>query len=378
MVAEEGTIVFTGGGTGGHIYPGLAVIEALRKDYKGRIVWIGSKKDSDRRTVEAAGVEYIAVPSGKLRRSFSLENLADAFRVIAGYAASKRALKRLRPVLLFSKGGYVSVPPCRAAARLGIPVFTHECDLTPGLATRLNARRAERVLVSYDETLAHLSPELAAKAVVTGNPIRAAIRAGDAAKGRALLGADSGEAKALPIVLFIGGSQGARQVNELAEGILPELCKLAIVVHQTGEGAAGAEASILSSVLPEGRYHRFAYIRDELPHILAAADLVVGRSGAGMVWEAGALGKPMVLIPLAGSGTRGDQVDNARLFEAAGAATVLVGPDAAPERLLSAIGRYLDSQEERRRAGEAASRLAGRDASAAAAKLIIERIRGKP
>lgn len=373
-MSEDSVIVFTGGGTGGHIYPGLAVIEALRKDFQGRIVWIGSKKDSDRRTVEAAGVEYLAIPSGKLRRSFSLENIADAFRVLAGYAAARRTLKRLKPLLVFSKGGYVSVPPCRAAASLGIPVFTHESDLSAGLATRLNARRAERILVSYEETLARLPPGLEAKAVVVGNPIRAAIRSGDAARGRALLGAEAG----IPVVLFIGGSQGARQVNELAEAVLPELCKKALVVHQTGEGAVGAEGSILSSVLPEGRYHRYAYIREELPHILAAADLVVGRAGAGTIWEAGALGKPMVLIPLAGSGTRGDQVDNARLFEAAGAAKVLLGDNASPAPLLEAINSYLDDAEAREAAGRAAEKIAGMDAAVLAAKLILDRIRGKP
>jgi UDP-N-acetylglucosamine--N-acetylmuramyl-(pentapeptide) pyrophosphoryl-undecaprenol N-acetylglucosamine transferase len=366
-------IAFTGGGTGGHIYPGLAVIESLRKGFDGRIIWIGSKKDSDRKTVEAAGVEYFAIPSGKLRRDFSLKNLADAFRVLAGYFAARRILAREKPVLLFSKGGYVSVPPCRAAASLGIPYFTHESDLTMGLATRLNARRADRVLVSYEETRSGMAPALASRAVVVGNPIRAAIRSGDAEKGRAILGAEPG----LPVVLFIGGSQGARQVNDLVLAVLPELSKMALVVHQTGEAAnASRPAGGAAEAAAAGRYRPYAYIRDELPHILAAADLVVGRAGAASLWEAAALAKPMVLIPLAGAGTRGDQVDNARLFEAAGAATVLVGEDATPYNLVKAIGHYLGDAETRKAAGLAAQKLAGSDAAGMAARLILERTGG--
>lgn len=373
-MSDSRVIAFTGGGTGGHIYPGLAVIESIRKDFDGRVIWIGSRKESDRRTVEAAGVEYFAIPSGKLRRDFSLKNLADAFRVLAGYFAARRILAREKPVLLFSKGGYVSVPPCRAASSLGIPYFTHESDLTMGLATRLNARRADRVFVSYEETKAGLGPALASRTVVVGNPIRAAIRAGDAAKGRAILGAEPG----LPIVLFIGGSQGARQVNDLALAVLPELTKMALVVHQTGEAAAASQSpeGAQEPQVAAGRYRPYAYIRDELPHILAAADLVVGRAGAASLWEAAALAKPMVLIPLAGAGTRGDQVDNARLFEEAGAATVLVGDNATPYNLVKAIGHYLGDEETRRSAGLAARKLAGMDAAGLAARLVLERIGG--
>lgn len=363
---SEDCIVFTGGGTGGHIYPGLAVVESLKQNWSGRIVWIGSKKESDRKTVEAAGIEYLSIPSGKLRRSFSLENLLDAFRVLAGYIAARRLLKRLRPRLLFSKGGYVSVPPCRAAASLGIPVFTHESDLSMGLATRLNARVATQVLVSYEETAQALGPELRAKTSVVGNPIRAAIRRGDPAKGRAFLGAPENR----PIVFFIGGSQGARQVNELVAAVLPELSQKAFVVHQTGEGGAPAQAG--------PSYKAYAYIREEMPDILAAADLVVGRSGAGSIWEAGALGKPMVLIPLAGLGTRGDQVDNARLFEARGAAKVLLGAEANREALLIAIESFLQDPGARQRAGEAARKIAGPDAAGSAAALILKCLEGQP
>jgi UDP-N-acetylglucosamine--N-acetylmuramyl-(pentapeptide) pyrophosphoryl-undecaprenol N-acetylglucosamine transferase len=300
----------------------------------------------------------------------SLENLADAFRVLAGYAAARNALKRLKPALLFSKGGYVSVPPCAAAASLGIPYFTHESDLTPGLATRLNARRAGRVVLSYEETRALLPASARARAVVAGNPIRASIRRGDAAKGRGLLGVPSG----LPVLFFLGGSQGARQINELVEAMLPRLTEVAFVVHQAGVSSPKstpptAEAGV---ALPgAARYRRYPYIREEMPDLLAAADLVVGRAGAGTLWECAALAKPMLLVPLCGAGTRGDQVDNAALFERAGAAISLVGAEATPERVCDEVLGLLRDPARLLAAGEAGRALAGRDAAAAIADLIL-------
>jgi UDP-N-acetylglucosamine--N-acetylmuramyl-(pentapeptide) pyrophosphoryl-undecaprenol N-acetylglucosamine transferase len=396
-VTGGAAIAFTGGGSGGHIYPGLAVIESLRRDFGGRIVWIGGTKESDRRAVEAAGVEYVAIPSGKLRRQLSLENVADAFRVLAGYATSKRVLASLRPALLFSKGGYVSVPPCRAAASLGIPVFTHESDLTPGLATRLNARRAERVLVAYEETRAAFPEGLRDRVIVTGNPLRAAMLAGDAGRGRRLLGVPED----LPVLLVLGGSQGARQVNGLVAAALPALTRRAFVAHQTGEAGAFMALPDASEALPTaseaqtsespagitaipahaganpsigaGRYRTWTFIHDELPDLMAAATIVVTRAGAGALWEGAALGKPLILVPLAGTATRGDQVDNARYFEARGAAKVLLGDGATPETLVSAVEAWLDDPGAAVTAGAAAKAIARSDAAGTIARLILER-----
>lgn len=359
--AGGAALAFTGGGTGGHIYPGLAVIGELRaRGFPGRIVWIGSAKDSDRAAVEACGhgVEYRAIPSGKLRRSLSAENVADAFRVLAGYLAARRILRELAPAFLFSKGGYVSVPPCRAAAALRIPYATHESDASPGLATRLNAGRAEVVFTSWPSTAGYFTQGLRAKVRAVGNPVRASIRSGDARAGRAFLGVPEG----LPVVLFLGGSQGARQVNELAAAVLPALAGKAFVAHQTGRGNEGAVSAAAVSGGGAGHgagaYRGFAYLEGEMPDVMAAADIVVGRSGAGTVWESAALGKPMILVPLAGAGTRGDQVENARLAEDAGAAVALVGPDATPEKLTQAILRWLEDGDARAAAAAAAGRLA--------------------
>jgi UDP-N-acetylglucosamine--N-acetylmuramyl-(pentapeptide) pyrophosphoryl-undecaprenol N-acetylglucosamine transferase len=227
-----------------------------------------------------------------------------------------------------------------------------------------------RILVSYEETRGGFPVGQRERVLVLGNPIRGSIRRGDPAKGRAMLGAPAG----LPVLLFLGGSQGARQVNELALAILPDLAAEAFVVHQTGEAALGAEGAVAGAAA--GRYRAYGYIREEMPDILAAADLVVGRAGAGTLWECSALGKPMVLVPLCGSGTRGDQVDNARLFEARGAAVALVGGDAAPAALLSSIRGMLGDRGKLAAAGAAARELAGADAAEAAAALIIERIGG--
>ncbi len=344
--AETPLLAFTGGGTGGHIYPGLAVIQALRESgFRGRIVWIGSRKALDRSIVEKEGVEYFAIPSGKLRRSISAENIADAFRVIAGYYAARRLLSDLKPALLFSKGGYVSVPPCRAAASLGIPYFTHESDGSPGLATRLNAQKAARILVSWPRTAALIPSPLQAKTEVVGNPVRPSLFSGNADKGRQFLAAASD----LPIVFFVGGSQGSRQVNDIVAGIRPSLEGKAFIVHQTGSELFDP----LAHAEKPGCYKALPYIGDEMMDILAASTIVAGRAGAGTIWESAALGKPMVLIPLAGRGTRGDQVENAEMASEAGAAICLTGEKATPGNTLAAICGFLENPSARARAANA-------------------------
>ena len=312
------SIAFTGGGTGGHIYPGLAIVAQVKKLFPCRIFWIGSASGMDRGIVEAAGIEFFGIPSGKLRRYFSLRNITDLFRVAAGFFAAKRLLKREAPGLLFSKGGFVSVPPCAAAKLLGIPVFTHESDFSPGLANRINTRFAERIFVSYAESASFFKGAARRKLCVSGNPVRPDFESADPAKGRAFLGLGSDER----VLLVLGGSLGSREINELVIACLPELSAYYTVVHQTGESAEG---------IPEAspRYKPFAYLREELCHVLAAAELVLCRSGANTIWECKSLRKPMLLIPLRGAGTRGDQVENARLFERRGAALCFM-PEAAP------------------------------------------------
>jgi UDP-N-acetylglucosamine--N-acetylmuramyl-(pentapeptide) pyrophosphoryl-undecaprenol N-acetylglucosamine transferase len=340
------SIAFTGGGTGGHIYPGLAVAAALQSLMPCRIFWIGSGRGMDRSLVEVAGLEFFGIPSGKLRRYFSFRNFLDIFRVLGGFFAARRILRREKPALLFSKGGFVSVPPCVAAAFLKIPVFTHESDYSPGLATRINAGFAEKIFLPYKESAAFFSPALRERVDVSGNPIRPAFASADPARGRAFLGLPEGA----PILLVLGGSLGSREINNLVRDCLPELTRLYTVVHQTG---AQDEAFV-----PREGYKPYPYFKEEMPHVIAAAELVICRSGAGTIWECASLKKPMILIPLRGSGTRGDQVENARIFEKAGAALNLVGdstgdPSDDPsnaslsEKLVSLV-EILAGDEERR------------------------------
>ena len=361
-------IAFTGGGTGGHIFPGLAVAAELKRLLAGeyRIFWIGSSAGMDRGLVEEAGIEFLGVPSGKLRRYFSIKTAVDFFRVISGFFAARKILKKQKARLLFSKGGFVSVPPCAAAASLGIPVFTHESDFSPGLATRLNARFVLRtggkIFTAYEDT-ARFFPEAVRRCIMlSGNPVRGIFRNADAAMGKAFLGcADNAR-----ILLVLGGSQGAREINELVRAALSGLTETYTVVHQTGPNQAWD--------LPAAeRYKPYPFIREELPHVMAAAELVLSRSGAG-IWEFAVLGKPMLLIPLRGSASRGDQVENARYFEKAGAARALMGEDVNPGQLVQAVNTLAYNTEERTIMAAASSRLGERDGAVFIAEILADKI----
>jgi UDP-N-acetylglucosamine--N-acetylmuramyl-(pentapeptide) pyrophosphoryl-undecaprenol N-acetylglucosamine transferase len=317
------TIALAGGGTGGHIYPGLAVAGELRKE-GAELFWIGSRGGMDRSIVENAGLPFFGIPAGKLRRYLTIKNFADLFRVAGGFFAARRILKKKKPAVLFSKGGFVSVPPCAAAFSLGIPVFTHESDASPGLATRINARFARGIFTAYAQTIPLLG-KYSGRAKVSGNPVRRDFFQARGEQGRAFLGLKDRR----PVLLVLGGSQGALEINELVAAWLPELTSRFTVVHQTGARWEGPPES--------ERYKPCPYIKEEMPQVLAASDLVLGRSGAGTLWECAALGKPMVLIPLRGSGTRGDQVENAEIFRKAGAAIVLESGELRDRRGLSRI-----------------------------------------
>ncbi|MDR2796289.1 MAG: undecaprenyldiphospho-muramoylpentapeptide beta-N-acetylglucosaminyltransferase [Spirochaetaceae bacterium] len=343
------TLAFTGGGTGGHIYPGLAVAAALDDICRCRIVWLGSKNSTDRLAVEGAGIEFREISSGKLRRYFSFRNFTDIFRTIAGFFSSMRLLKKYKPALLFSKGGFVSVPPVVAAFALRIPVFTHESDFSPGLATRINAYFAKKIFISYGQTASFFNKKCLYKITVSGNPVRPRFYAADPEKVRSFFNIEASE----KILLVLGGSQGASEVNELVEVCLAGITKNFFVVHQAGPGVEARH---------EPRYIRLPYIGNELPDILAASALVLGRAGAGTLWECAAAGKPMVLIPLSGKSTRGDQVENAEFFEKKGAARVLVRPCAVD--LLKTLNGLVEDD--------------GRLTSMAAASAQIGTLRGAP
>ena len=369
------SIAFTGGGTGGHIYPGLAIALWIKKQTPCRIFWIGSNTGMDRDIVEKAGFEFFGIPSGKLRRYFSLRNISDIFKVLSGFFAARRVLKKEKPSLLFSKGGFVSVPPCAAAASLKIPVFTHESDFSPGLATRLNTRFAEKIFISYNETAAFFDSGLAAKICVAGNPIREEFSAADPAKGRAFLGLTGGER----ILLVLGGSLGSGEINTLVKACLGELTKYYTVVHQTGGSLTDTQASGGEAKEIAPGYKPYAYFMEELPHVIAAAELVLCRSGAGTIWECKSLKKPMVLLPLRGSGTRGDQVENARLFEKKGAAICFMpsAEENSTAELLRLVASLAEDPQRRKVMGEAeiTDASAAENSGSFIAEKIIERVK---
>ena len=353
MKLNNDIVAFTGGGTAGHIIPGLAVADelkelALKNNKSIEIYWIGCSKGMDKNIVEkavgtdgkAVASSFYGISSGKLRRYFSWQNFTDLFRIAAGYFQARKILKKLKPAVLFSKGGFVSVPPCLAAKHLGIPVFTHECDFTLGLANRLNFKSAKTMFVSYEETKNRLSDIERQRVLVSGNPVRPVIYNANKEKGREFLEIPSDEKK--PVLLVLGGSSGAKQINTLVAENLAFLCKNYIVVHQTGLLNDDQKTDMQMKAMYGNNYKPYAFIYDQMPDVLAAADVILSRAGANSIWEAAVLNKPMVLVPLCGSGTRGDQVDNAKFFEDKNAAVVLLGENANNENLCSALEKMLD------------------------------------
>lgn len=291
---------FTGGGTLGHVIPALAVWYELRKDAVEGF-YIGSKKEEERALVEASGLVFHPISTGKLRRHFSLKNLTDVFRVIGGIFSSYSILRRERPDVLFSKGGYVSVPPVIAASRLHIPVVIHESDLTMGLANRISSRYAARICHGFDT-----GPWADGRHVWTGSPVRREIL--EAADDESLT-------EERDLVLVLGGSQGSDEVNQLVWSSLDQLLPRFHIIHQTG-----AKAHV--DVEREG-YEAYPFIdAATLGGLMKRARVVVSRAGANSLSELCLLGKAMVLVPLR-SATRGDQVENAAWLKERGAALVL-------------------------------------------------------
>lgn len=334
-------MAFTGGGTAGHVFPGLAVAEALGR----RILWIGSSEGPEGRLVAAAGVDFRRIPAGKLRRYLSLRNVSDVARTIAGVLASIRILRRERPAFLFSKGGFVSVPAVAAAWLCGIPSWTHESDFDPGLATRINLRFCEKVLVSCPETVGYLPARYRGKAIVTGNPVRAIMYRADAARGRRFVGCDG----ATPMLLVLGGSQGSTFINGLVASSLPSLLPSVFVVHQLGPGAVAATSA--------ARYFPTPFFGEELADVMAAADLVVSRAGANTLAELAALAKPSLLIPLSRSGSRGDQIRNARVYADRGASLVMEEAAADPVRFAAVVTGLIADRARMREMGARARSL---------------------
>ena len=325
------TIILTGGGTAGHVTPNLALIPSL-KAAGYDIQYIGSYNGMERKLIENAGIPYDGISSGKLRRYFDLKNFSDPFRVLKGYAEALKLLRKYKPDVLFSKGGFVAVPVVLAAKHYHIPTIIHESDMTPGLANKLCIPSAKWVCCNFPETLKYLP---AGKAVLTGSPIRAELLQGDRLAGLQYTNLSA----AKPIILVIGGSLGSVKVNGAVRSILPKLLEQFQVIHICGKG------NLDESLIGTSGYVQYEYVDSPLKHLFAAADLIVSRAGANSICEILALRKPNVLIPLSAAASRGDQILNANSFAKQGYSTVLEEEKVTDDILFDAIH---DTYENRR------------------------------
>ena len=316
-------IVLTGGGTAGHVTPNIALIPAL-KEAGYEIAYIGSYDGIEKKLIEDYGIPYTGVSTGKLRRYRDPRNLSDPFRVLKGVAEARKALKEFKPDVLFSKGGFVSVPVVHAASSLKIPCIIHESDMSMGLANKLCVHAASKICCNFPETMAEIKN---GKAVLTGTPIRAELSRGNRISGLNMCGFTANK----PIIMVIGGSQGAASVNDAVRKALPALLTDFQVVHLCGKD------KIDNLLLTEPGYKQFEYIKAELKDLFAMADLVISRAGANAICELAALKKPNILIPLPSKSSRGDQLLNAKSFEEHGYSIVIDEDDLTTNLLVSKI-----------------------------------------
>lgn len=316
-------IVLTGGGTAGHVTPNIALLPSL-KEAGYEIAYMGSYDGIEKKLIADFEIPYTGISTGKFRRYLDPKNLTDPFRVIKGFSEAKRYLKAFQPDVVFSKGGFVSVPVVRAAAALKIPCIIHESDMTPGLANKLCIPVAEKVCCNFPETL-HLLPE--AKAVLTGSPIREELTKGNKLAGLNMCGFTANK----PVIMVIGGSLGAANVNKAVREALPRLLNDFQVVHLCGKD------KIDNLLLNTPGYKQFEYIKSELKDLFAMADIVISRAGANAICELLALKKPNILIPLPAASSRGDQLLNAKSFESQGFSIVINEDDLTTGLLMDKV-----------------------------------------
>nr|WP_318682868.1 undecaprenyldiphospho-muramoylpentapeptide beta-N-acetylglucosaminyltransferase [uncultured Acetatifactor sp.] len=316
-------IVLTGGGTAGHVTPNIALLPSLEKaGYE--VAYMGSYDGIEKKLISDFDIPYKGISTGKFRRYLDIKNLTDPFRVVKGFSEARGFLKEFLPDVVFSKGGFVSVPVVRAAASLKIPCIIHESDMTPGLANRLCIPVAEKVCCNFPETLKMLPPQ---KAVLTGSPIRAELAQGNKLAGLDLCGFTANK----PVIMVIGGSLGAASVNKVVREALPKMLMDFQVVHLCGKD------KIDNLLLNTAGYKQFEYIKSELKDLFAMADLVISRAGANSICELLALKKPNILIPLPSASSRGDQLLNARSFEAQGFSIVINEDDLTASLLVDKV-----------------------------------------
>lgn len=324
-------IILTGGGTAGHVTPNIALIPQLQ-DLGYKISYIGSYSGMERELITELGIPYYPISSGKLRRYFSTQNFTDPFRILKGFSQANSIVKKLQPDIIFSKGGFVTVPVVMAGKKNKIPTIIHESDMTPGLANKLAIPSATKVCCNFPETVEHL-PQ--GKAVLTGCPIREELLSGDANTAKKICGFTSDK----PVILIIGGSQGSVAVNTAVRNILTELLQNFQVIHLCGKGKIDPDLTTLNG------YKQFEYVTDELRHLFTLSDVIISRAGANAICELLALRKPNILIPLPLSASRGDQILNANSFEKQGFSMVLDNDTLTDALLLTSIQDVFNNKD---------------------------------
>ena len=355
------TIVLTGGGTAGHVTPNIALLPALR-DAGYNIHYIGTHNGIEQELISRENVPYHTVPAGKLRRYIDWQNFTDLFRILLGFFKSFFLLGRIKPNIVFSKGGFVTPPIIWAAWLRRIPVISHESDLTPGLANKLALPFANRICHAFAETAKYLPSE---KAIHTGIPVRPELTKGDPQKGRDLCNFTSDK----PIILIIGGSLGSQAINTAVRSTLPKLLTDHQICHLCGQG--NLDPALNNT---EG-YIQFEYITDDLPHLFAPANYIVSRAGATTLFELLALQKPALLIPLSLQASRGDQIENAETFQSAGYSLVLSEDDLTPESLCKAIH---DLQQQSNTLHQSMSEWSDRDAITEILSVLSQSLKSGP
>ncbi len=325
------TIILTGGGTAGHVTPNIALLPGLReRGYEVR--YIGSYAGMEKGLIEAEGVPYDGIATGKLRRYFSLKNITDIGNVVKGLHEAKTLIKKYQPAVVFSKGGFVSVPVVIAAHKCKVPVIIHESDMTPGLANKLSFSSATKICCNFPETVATLPKD---KAVLSGSPIRKELLTGSKEAALAFTGLSGNK----PILLMIGGSSGARKLNEVLRASLDQLLPAFDIIHLCGKG------NLDESLKTREGYLQYEYISAELKDLFAAADVVFSRAGANAICELLALKKPNLLVPLSAAVSRGDQILNARSFEKQGFSMVIEEEQLTSEGLVEALNKLYNERK---------------------------------
>ncbi|MGL4361727.1 MAG: undecaprenyldiphospho-muramoylpentapeptide beta-N-acetylglucosaminyltransferase [Cellulosilyticaceae bacterium] len=316
------TIVLTGGGTAGHVTPNIAIIPSLIEE-GWDIRYIGSKTGIEKELIEKENIKYYGIASGKLRRYISVENIKDPLKVIKGMFEAFSLLRKIKPNVVFSKGGYVTVPVVLAAKMLRIPVIIHESDITPGLANKIASKGAKTICVNFPETLQYVGD----KGVLTGTPIRKELFQGIPKKGYEV----TGFTKDKPVLLMMGGSLGSVKLNNVLRESLDVLTKKYQIVHICGKG------NVDETLLNKKGYKQFEYVSEELTNLFAIADFMLSRAGANALAEIVALSIPALLIPLSQQASRGDQILNAASMEKQGYSKVLVEENLTEKTLTEAL-----------------------------------------